>query len=256
MRPIHRRRPSLNSFGDWLNQHWFAVFIVGYGLLVWLPWLAPISMHFGFDGVGKAIYLVYSFLCHQLPERSFFLFGPKPMVSLAEVQSAWRNSINPFVLRQFVGSPALGWRLGWSDRMVSFYTSVWIFGVLWWPFRNRLKPLPVWAFLLLMLPMIIDGGSHAVSDIAGIGRGFRDSNLWLVGLTNASLPAWFYAGDALGSFNSWMRLVTGALAGLAIPWLTFPFVYRAQTLTQRLEQLTPNKALDQIKVQYPRSLGG
>ncbi len=255
MHTSHRQRASLNSFGDWLNQHWFGVFVVGYGLLVWLPWVAPISMHFGIDGVGKAIYLAYSFLCHQLPERSFFLFGPKSMYSLAEVQSAWRNSINPFVLRRFVGSPALGWKLGWSDRMISFYTGVWIFGVLWWPFRNRLKPMPFWAFLLLMLPMVIDGGSHAVSDIAGIGHGFRDSNLWLAGLTKDSLPTWFYVGDALGSFNSWMRLVTGTLAGLAVPWLALPFVHRAQTLTPKLGQLSYDEVLDQIKVQHPRPLG-
>jgi hypothetical protein len=32
----------------------------------------------------------------------------------------------------------------------------------------------------------------------------------------------FYAGDALGSFNSWMRLITGLLGGLGIAWFAFP----------------------------------
>jgi hypothetical protein len=33
----------------------------------------------------------------------------------------------------------------------------------------------------------------------------------------------FYAGDALGSFNSLMRLLTGALFGLASVWLAWPY---------------------------------
>ncbi len=62
------------------------------------------------------------------------------------------------------------------------------------------------------------------SDLSGIGQGFRDTNLWLVNLThNAFLPN-FYAGDALGSFNSWMRLITGILFGLGIVWFGFPYV--------------------------------
>lgn len=43
------------------------------------------------------------------------------------------------------------------------------------------------------------------SDLAGIGQGFRDSNAWLAALSQQSLPAAFYAGDAWGSFNAWMR---------------------------------------------------
>jgi hypothetical protein len=29
---------------------------------------------------------------------------------------------NPLVLRQFVSSPELGWKVAWSDRMISLYT--------------------------------------------------------------------------------------------------------------------------------------
>lgn len=250
------RRSPLNSFGDWLDLHWFGVFLVAYGLFVWLPWLAPLAMHIGWDGFGRAIYLIYSFICHQLPERSFFFFGAKPMYSLAEIQAAWQVTINPFLLRQFIGNPAMGWKLGWSDRMVSFYTSVWVFAVLWWPLRRKIKPLPVWAFALLILPMVLDGGSHAISDLAGIGRGFRDSNIWLAGMTQSSLSASFYAGDAFGSFNSLMRLVTGVVAGLGIAWLALPFIYSAQTLNRKLDELNYGKVLDQIKNQHPRPSGG
>ena len=59
----------------------------------------------------------------------------------------------------------------------------------------------------------LDVHGHFISDLVGIGLGFRDSNAWLAVLTGNIFPAAFYAGDALGSFNSWMRLITGILFG-------------------------------------------
>ncbi len=217
---------SRRSISEQLGAHWFEVFVIVYGLWVFAPFFAPVLMHAGWTSAGKAIYFIYSFFCHQLPERSFFFFGQKNMYSLAEVQKAWRNTANPMVLRQFTGNASMGWKVAWSDRMISFYTSIWLFAVAWFPFRRRIKHLPWWGFILLLLPMAVDGGSHAVSDLAGIGQGFRDTNGWLAALTHASLPAGFYAGDALGSFNSIMRLVSGVLAGLGIAWLVLPYFYR------------------------------
>jgi len=208
----------------WLDNHWLQLFLVVYGLWIWLPWLAPVFMHIGWDGPGRILYFIYSFFCHQLPERSFFLFGPKPMYSLSEVQASWQNTTNPLVLRQFVGNALMGWKLGWSDRMVSFYGGVWLFALAWWPLRGRIRPLPLWGLALLLLPIVLDGGSHAVSDLAGIDQGFRQGNQWLVLLTQHALPTWFYVGNVLGSFNSWMRLVTGLLAGLGLVWFVFPYM--------------------------------
>lgn len=243
------------SLAEWLGIHWFGTFLVIYGLWVWLPWLAPLSMHFGWDGLGRSIYLIYSFFCHQLPERSFFLFGQKAMVSLSEVQTAWKHTLNPFLLRQFVGNNSMGWKVAWSDRMVSFYTSVWVFALVWWPFRRRIKPLAWWGFALLLLPIALDGGTHMISDLAGVEQGFRENNLWLAALTNHILPASFYMGNALGSFNSIMRLLTGLVAGLGIAWLAFPYIFQSQDLTRKLDPLDYGKVLERIKSQNPRASG-
>ncbi len=222
-------RPSPSaSFVEWLADHWFGIFIVTYGLWVFLPFLAPVFMRIGWEAAGKATYFFYSFFCHQLPERSFFLFGEKTMYSLSEILTAWQYTNNPLILRQFFGNELMGWKVAWSDRMVSFYTSIWLFAVLWYPFRQRIETLSWGGFVLLLLPMALDGGTHMISDLAGIGHGFRDTNVWLAVLTKHTFPATFYTGDMLGSFNSYMRLITGPLAGLGLVWKVFSYIQRAQ----------------------------
>ena len=206
------------------DRYWIVPLSILLGVYIGLPFVAPILMRLNWAGPARVIYFVYSFLCHQLPERSYFLFGTKFTYSLAEVQNAWQNTINPLVLRQFIGNPVMGWKVAWSDRMVSMFVSMWLFGLLWWPLRHRVKPLPWWGLVLFLLPMAVDGTSHFFSDLAGIGQGFRDSNAWLVVLTSHALPASLYAGDAWGSFNSLMRLVTGVLFGLGIVWFGYPYL--------------------------------
>jgi len=203
---------------------WFTLFGVVAGLYVLLPFLAPALMAIGWSEAGKAIYFIYSFLCHQLPERSYFLFGPKFTYPLADIQAVWRNTTNPLILRQFIGNPEMGWKVAWSDRMVSMFSSVWLFGLLWFPLRQRLPKLPFLGLVLFLLPMVLDGTSHLVSDFWGIGQGFRDTNLWLAILTNHIFPSSFYIGDAWGSFNSLMRLLTGISFGLGLVWFGFPYL--------------------------------
>ena len=221
---VATRSADSRSFGQWLSSHWHGIFITVYGTWVFTPFLAPLFMHIGWTGAGKAIYFIYSFFCHQLPERSYFFFGRKAMYSLTEIHSVWQDIYNPFILRNFIGNDVMGWKVAWSDRMISFYTSVWLFAVLWRPLRKKIKALSILGFVLFLLPIALDGGTHAISDFAVIGQGFRDTNQWLIMLTNNMLPATFYAGDALGSFNSIMRLLTGILAGLGIVWFAFPLV--------------------------------
>lgn len=247
-------KPKQNVF-QWIGTHWFQTFLIIYGVWVFLPYLAPVFMQIGWTGAGKAVYFMYSFFCHQLPERSFFWFGEKSMYSLGEIQAAWQDTANPMILRQFNGNETMGWKIAWSDRMISFYTSVWLFALLWYPMRRRVKPLSWLAFVLMLIPIAVDGMTHMVSDFAGIGQGFRDTNQWLAVLTNNTLPSTFYAGDALGSFNSIMRFITGLLAGFAIVWLAFPYIVQSQGYNQQLDEKSYAKVIEQIKEQNSRSAG-
>ena len=213
-----------------LARNWFIIFSILYGAFVFLPFLAPVFMKLGWDLGGSAIYSAYSFVCHQLPQRSWFMFGDQPSYSLAAIQAAWRDTADPMVLRQFTGNDAMGWKVAWSDRMFSMYGGIQFAAWIWFPLRKRIPRLPLWGLALLALPMLLDGGSHLVSDFAGIGQGFRDTNVWLAQLTQSALPQNFYAGDLLGSFNSWMRLITGGLFSLGLVWFAFPEIEEAFSL--------------------------
>ena len=220
----HNRAVNANRFVYRLSRNWLLIFSIIFGIYVGLPFLSPVLMKLGWESGGNAIYFMYTFLCHQLPQRSLFFFGPQAMYSLPEIQTAWQETINPLILRQFIGNPEMGWKMAWSDRMVSMYTSILIFAWIWYPFRRRIRPLPWWGLVILLIPMGVDGITHMVSDLFGIGQGFRDTNTWLATLTNNAFPDSFYAGDALGSFNSWMRWVSGFLFGLGIVWFGFPYL--------------------------------
>ena len=200
--------------------------VLALGLYALLPWLAPIFMRLGWEPAGRALYAIYSTQCHQMAQRSFFLFGPKAMYSMAELA---RAGVAPdaMALRAFIGSPALGWKVAWSDRMASMYLSLFVFSAAAFRLGRRLPPLSIGPALALLVPMALDGGTHFLSDLVGLGQGFRDQNAWLATLTGNVFPSSFYVGDALGSFNSWMRLLSGILFGLALAWAAIPAIRRA-----------------------------
>lgn len=217
------------EYGKFINRltaaiwrNWMLVFSLSLGLYVGLPFLAPVFKQIGWERFANGIYFLYSYLCHQYPQRSFFLFGQNTTYSLETIQSIWKNTNNPIILGQFIGNSQLGWKVAWSDRMVSMYGSVLFFSWLWYPFRRKIKPLPAWRFILFLLPMSIDGITHIISDFSGLGNGFRYSNTWLKVITGNTFPATFYAGTQLGSFNSSLRLITGALFGIGVVWFFFP----------------------------------
>jgi uncharacterized membrane protein len=173
------------------------------------------------------IYSFYSPFCHQLPQRSWFLFGDKLTYSLSEIRQVVPES-EWWKLSSFVGTPEMGWKVAWSDRMISWYNMIPIFGLLYALLRqlgHPPRPISFRFFLWLLMPLVLDGGTHLLSDLFswGEGDGFRDTNTWLAFLTGNTWIT-FYAGDDLGTFNWWMRLVTGILGAWAVAFWLFPWV--------------------------------
>lgn len=225
-----KRAVLLVQFTHWLTAHWLAAFLIVFGIYNLLPFVAPIAIHLGYPTVGDVIYNVYSTQCHQMAQRSFFLFGPQPMYDLDELPLTLTGNIpnDTLALRGFRGNDVLGWKVAWSDRMVYMYGSLWVATAAYWFISRRrfVKPSRLWVFVLLLTPLAFDGMTHLLSDINGLMSGFRYDNAWLAMLTNNAFPASFYVGDAIGSFNSLLRLVSGVFFGIGITGLVIPFADR------------------------------
>ncbi|NOX62852.1 MAG: DUF2085 domain-containing protein [Chloroflexi bacterium] len=220
----------VNRLADWLVRHWLLAALVLLGLWNLLPWLAPVFMKLGWEWPARGIYALYVLFCHQMPQRSWFLFGEQFTYRMDDILMAMNGSterVIPITMRSFIGAPEMGWKVAWSDRMISFYGGWFLVGLVYAALRDRWKGMDWKLALLFMLPLAIDGGTHMISDLGGLREGFRETNAWLAVLTNNAFPPEFYAGDQWGSFNSIMRMITGILGAIGLIGFAFPYIDRA-----------------------------
>jgi uncharacterized membrane protein len=223
------KRSFTSSINRWFESHWLLGFNTGWGIFVLLPWLAPIFMTLGWIWPGRVVYFIYNFFCHQLPERSWFLFGPSFSYSQAEIAAAWGRTLpeisNELVRRQFIGTADIGWKVAWSDRMVAMYTAIFLFGLLYAILRQsgiRMPGIPWWLFLIFIFPLALDGTTHLINDALRLQ--IRQTNEWAVYLTGGIFPAEFYADDLFGSLNSVLRIVSGILFGFGVVGFLWPIM--------------------------------
>jgi uncharacterized membrane protein len=193
---------TIDRMVRWLARHWLALFNVFVAIFFALPFLAPVLMHIGATGAGQLIYVVYSPTCHQLPERSYFLFGPQVVYSEAELEAvgAMPTGLNLFQreLLRYPGNPQIGYKVAFCERDAAIYGSILLAGLLYGWRRKTLKrampKLPFWGYVLFLVPMALDGFTQLF--------GWREST-------------WF------------LRLITGMLFGVASVWLAYPYVQEA-----------------------------
>jgi uncharacterized membrane protein len=146
-------------------------------------------MSFGITGPAKAIYSLYSLTCHQLPERSFFI-GPKLYYSLEEIRKAMGpDADNIFKRKAFVGNEELGYKIAICQRDLAIYFSILLAGIAFSLVRGKLEPLSFKAFLILCIPLAVDGLTQ------------------LFGLRESTPPG---------------RVFSGSLFGVALVWLLYP----------------------------------
>jgi len=205
----------------WLARHWLLVVNLAMGLFIGGTLLPPMLMYLGLEGPAQFTYKLYGLNCHQLPERSYFLFGPDGVNSYSlEKIMAW--GAEPDHLRGFVGNAQVGFKLGMAQRNTAIYATFFLAGLAYALLRNRVRGLHWPVLLLLIFPMALDGGSHVVSEVTALG--FRETNAWLAALTGSVFPETFYAGTMAGSFNWLMRTLSGALFALACVWFAYPYL--------------------------------
>lgn len=171
-----------------VSAHWLLLANLFFLLYVGLPVLAPVLQRLGYSRLAGVIYAAYRPFCHQRPDRSFFLFGESACYSPEELALLLGES---GVWPRYVGGPGIGYKVAICQRDVAIYATMFVAGVVFHFLRKRLRPLRAKEFVILMLPMAVDG----------LGQLF---GLWT--------STWF------------SRVVTGALFGLACVLLVFPYL--------------------------------
>lgn len=140
-----------------IAHHWLLAANSAMFLFIFPVFLAPYLMAIGMERPAKLIYLLYRLTCHQLPERSFFVFGHK-MALCARCSSLYLS---------FWGA-GLAYGL-WRSTPISQ--------------RYHLSPLSLKFLFMLALPMALDGAiqllglwesTNALRAITGalVGGGF------------------------------------------------------------------------------------
>jgi len=208
--PSENTRKLVNAadrFIFWLSERWLTVFNTLAFVYVGLPFLAPTLMHLGAESAASLIYTLYSPLCHQLPQRSWFLFGPKFAYRLPELMDLAPAEVTDAFSNGFIGNEALGYKVAFCQRDAAIYGSIFLFGLLYGLLRRHrdIRPLPWWAYILLgLVPMGLDGGYQLLSYL---------------------LPAVF-PGISIHPYETTplMRVITGSLFGWATVWLAYPYV--------------------------------
>jgi uncharacterized membrane protein len=233
---------GLQRLASGVARHWLALVNSFWGLLLLGALLAPTFMALGWEGAGRVTYAIYSFTCHQLPERSYFLFAPDTSFQMYEkpaLVAAGADATNLLTLRNYVGSPEMGWKAGFSDRMFSMYGGAFLAGIVFWLLskRGRVNPLPVWLLILLIIPMGLDGGTHFLSEILfPNGDGFRETNAWAMPFFPGQ-PMEFFTGTTFGTLNSHLRFITGLLFGMGMMLFAYPLMaYSFDDLAEEAER--------------------
>ncbi len=216
-----------------LARYWYAAALLFAFVILGLAFLAPALM---VANEPEAAQTVYGWLAphdHQLPQRSYFLFGQQGLVQSYSPEQLLAWGAKPYNLRVFVGNTEIGFKMGLNHRMTATFLAIFGGGLAWGLARQRPRLGPVW-FLLLTLPLLIDGFSHRFSEMSDTG--FRVDNAWAIALTGGAFADWFYRSDTIGSLNWLLRTVTGLAFGLGLVWFLFTYLsLRFYAIRIRLE---------------------
>ena len=228
----------------WFSRHWLAVFNVLVLIYVGLPILAPALMNAGAEGPARVIYTMYKPMCHQMTQRSFFLFGeqyayPREIAGtdlqpieayvddIAEFENAPVDDWPAFfaAARRFTGNEQLGYKTALCERDIGIYGFVLIGGLVFGLLRYRIKvpALPLILFIIIGLgPIALDGFSQLFSYWATPTGGGEATGV-LASLANL-LP--------LRESTPFLRTFTGALFGFMLAWLAYPQVEKGMAGTR------------------------
>jgi uncharacterized membrane protein len=212
----------------WIAKRYLLVLNLFMLFYVGLPFLAPAMMKAGLDLPARAIYRMYSPLCHQFGFRSFFLFGEQVIYPLAEInadglktfeQASGISNLNDpysvtrFDARRYTGDETVGYKVALCERDVAIYFAILLFGIIYGLSGRRMKSLHWAAWLFIGLaPIGLDGFSQLLSQFNWD---------WL----NSLLP---YRESTV-----YLRVLTGALFGFTTAWFAYPNIEESMNETRQ-----------------------
>ncbi|HML21056.1 MAG TPA: DUF2085 domain-containing protein [Aggregatilinea sp.] len=234
-----------------LSRHWLVIALLFLFLYIGLSLTAPVLMKAGAEGPANLIYTIYSPLCHQFAFRSWFFFGDQ----LTYPREVAGSDLTPFEVyaardphfagldlyqwtadlqlqsRSFKGNEEMGYKTALCERDVAIYGMMALAGVAFIFVRKRLRPAPVWLYVLLGLgPIGLDGFSQLLS--------YPPFELWPV---RETLPIY--------------RLLTGMMFGLMNIWLAFPYLEMSMRDTADAVEAKLAQAEQRLSELRARSIG-
>lgn len=215
-----------DRFSYWISCHYLAFFNVLIVIYLGLAFLAPVLQKVGAKGPANIIYKGYSFVCHQLAYRSWFLFGEQPAYPTGAAElKGWKTyesltGLDPDTVtglwdaRSFQGNEQMGYKVALCERDVAIYGAMLLFGIFFALFRGRfphIKPIPLYVWVFLgMVPIGLDGGSQLLSQF------FPQVNQFIPYRESTPL----------------LRSLTGALFGFFTAWFGYPYFDEAMSETR------------------------
>ena len=151
---------SGKQLGTLLVRYWAHMLTGVLGLIVLIALLIPFLSYIGLDALAKPLFFALHAICAQIPSHSFYLFGHQ---------------------------------LGLCVRNLFIYGSMFLGGLVFVLSKKRLPGLPWWVWVLMILPMALDGTTQLL--------GWREST-WA------------------------LRMITGTLFGLGSAWFALPLMQK------------------------------
>lgn len=195
---------------SWFEKYYLHLILIFLLIFTLLPILAPVLVKSGLEFPAQLIYWAYSNFCHQLPYRSWFLYGAQSYYPLenADTASGW-DFITAFQYngnlensRGIIGNETLGFKIAICQRDLAMYLGLLFAGFGFLAAGKKCRKIPIWVWVVFgVLPLGIDG----ITQLAG----------YLDGLPMI-LP--------LRESTPLLRTVTGALFGVFSGLYIFPLV--------------------------------
>lgn len=213
---------ATDRFGQWMSRSYLKLILIFLTLYVGLPFAAPILMNAGQEALARPIYSLYGFACHQLPFRSWFLFGEQTIYprASAEVEGVMtfqeasgidESSGDPrdlLSMRDFIGNETMGYKVAYCQRDIAIYGAMLLFGVVYLATGSRIKPLHWMLWIAIgIAPIALDGFSQLLSQPPFSFWEYRESTPLL-------------------------RTITGLLFGVSTAWFGFPLLEDSMDTTR------------------------